>query len=130
MPEDHPQRQEILNLFRTHLKALAPLQSSHGLWHQMLDKSDTYLETSASAMFVYGMAHAINKGWISPVSYGTILRAGWNADLTTVVNAKGQVEGTPVATTFAGDDVCCYARPASVLCLACGAGRFCWPGRR
>jgi rhamnogalacturonyl hydrolase YesR len=79
----------------------------------MLDKPDSYLETSASAIFVYSMARAINRGWISPVSYGSVAQAGW-IGVTTRVNPKGQVEGTCVGTTLAGDHVYYYNRPQSV----------------
>jgi rhamnogalacturonyl hydrolase YesR len=113
LPEDHPSRPELLNLLRAHIKGIAPLQSGSGLWHQMLDKTDTYLETSASAMFVFGIARAINRGWIAPVSYGSTAQAGWNG-LATRLNAKGQVEGTCVSTTFASDNLYYYNRPASV----------------
>ena len=59
------------------MQALAELQSGAGLWHQLLDKSDTYLESSATAMFVYGIAHGINKGWINAATYGSVAQAGW-----------------------------------------------------
>jgi rhamnogalacturonyl hydrolase YesR len=112
LPPDHPAREDLLKILRAHIKAIAPLQSGSGLWHQMLDKPDSYEETSASAMFVFSIARAINRGWISPVSYGAVAQAGWNG-LTTRINARGQVEGTCVATTFASDNVYYYNRPAS-----------------
>jgi len=87
-----------------------------GLWHQMLDRNDSYLETSASAMFVYGLAHAVNQGWISPTTYGSIAQAGW-IGLTTRINQAGQVEGTCVGTTLASDQVYYYHRPTSVYAL-------------
>jgi unsaturated rhamnogalacturonyl hydrolase len=113
LPEDHPARGQILEILRAHVHSVAKLQSGSGLWHQMLDKPDSYLETSASAIFVYCIARAIDRGWISPVSYGSVAQAGWMA-LTTRVNARGQVEGTCVGTTLASDNVYYYNRPTSV----------------
>jgi rhamnogalacturonyl hydrolase YesR len=113
LPENHPQRDAILKYLRAHIRAIATLQSGSGLWHQMLDKNDSYLETSASAMFVFSIARAINRGWISPVSYGSVAQAGWIA-VTQQVNRRGQVEGTCVGTTLASDNVYYYHRPASV----------------
>jgi rhamnogalacturonyl hydrolase YesR len=112
LPENHPKRDEVLKLMRAHMKSIATLQSGQGLWHQMLDRPETYLETSASAMFVYSIAKAINRGWIAPVTYGSVALSGWNA-LTTKVNERGQVEGTCVATTFASDNVYYYNRRTS-----------------
>ena len=54
LPEDHPGRERVLEALRAHIRSVAKLQSgTSGLWHQMLDKPDSYLETSASAIFVY-----------------------------------------------------------------------------
>jgi unsaturated rhamnogalacturonyl hydrolase len=113
LPENHPQREAILMYLRAHIRSIAKLQSGSGLWHQMVDRNDSYLETSASAMFVFSIARAINRGWISPVSYGSVAQAGWNA-VVQQVNRRGQVEGTCVGTTFASDHVYYYHRPTSV----------------
>ena len=114
LPKDHPGREGVLERLRAHMRSVAKLQSgTSGLWHQMLDKPDSYLETSASAIFVYCIARAIDQGWISPASYGSVAQVGW-IGVTTRVNAKGQVEGTCVGTTLASDHVYYYNRPQSV----------------
>jgi len=115
LPADYAGRDGILNLFRAHVRGLAARQSGSGLWHQLLDHEDTYLETSASAMFVYAMAHGINRGWISP-AYGTEALVGWNA-VATRVNAQGGVEGTCVGTNFDLSLPYYYNRPTSVNAL-------------
>jgi unsaturated rhamnogalacturonyl hydrolase len=114
LPEDHPSRGELIELLQAHIQGVAPLQSGSGLWHQMLDKSDSYLETSVTAMFVFSIARAINEGWLVPVSYGSVAQAGWNG-LTTRIDAQGRVEGTCVGTTFASDNVYYYHRPATYV---------------
>lgn len=117
LPKDHPGYEPVRARLQTILRGVAEYQDgTTGLWHQMLDRTDSYLETSASAMFVYGIAHAINQGWISPTTYGSIAQAGWNG-LSTRINKDGQVEGTCVGTTFASDQVYYYHRPASVYAM-------------
>ncbi len=116
LPKDHPGYAPVMAQLRAVLRGVAQYQSGLGLWHQLLDRNDTYLETSCTAMFVYGYAHAINQGWISPTTYGSIAQAGW-VGLSTRINAKGQVEGTCVGTTFASDPIYYYNRPASVYAL-------------
>lgn len=113
LPEDHPGRAAVLDLLRAHIRGLAACQSGTGLWNQLLDRHDTYLETSASAMFVYGIARAISRGWIDPLAYGPMVQLGWNA-VTTKVNAKGEVEGTCVGTGMGFDPTFYYYRPTSV----------------
>jgi rhamnogalacturonyl hydrolase YesR len=114
MPENHPQRNAVLEQLRAHLKGLASYQSGEGRWHQLLDRNDTYLETSASAMFVYCMARAINRGWVSAVAYGPAAQLGWNS-VAAQVNEKGQVENTCVGTGLSFDPAYYYARPRSVF---------------
>jgi unsaturated rhamnogalacturonyl hydrolase len=113
LPHDHPERERLLELLRAQIRSIAKLQSGSGLWHQMLDKPDSYLETSASAIFVFCIARAIDRGYIAPVSYGSVAQAGW-IGVSTRVNARGQVEGSCVGTTLASDHVYYYNRPVSV----------------
>jgi len=116
LPADHPGRAEVLRYLTTQIRAVASLQAGNGRWHQVLDRNDSYLETSASAIFVYCIAHAINSGWVTPVTYGDIAQVGWQG-VSTQINAKGQVENTCVGTTFAGDEAYYYNRPVSVYAV-------------
>jgi rhamnogalacturonyl hydrolase YesR len=116
LPKDHPGHEPVLNQLRATLKGIAEQQSGAGLWHQMMDRHDSYLESSASAMFVYAIAHAINQGWISPTVYGSVAQAGWQA-LSARITAKGEIEGICVGTTLAGDQTYYYHRPTSVHAL-------------
>ena len=76
LPEDHPSRGRILRLFRAHAQALAGLQAGDGLWHQMLDRTDTYTETSCSGMFTYALARGVNRGWLDAAAYGPVATGG------------------------------------------------------
>ena len=76
LPKDHPQRSQLLNIFRAHAAGLRRVQAPSGLWHQLLDRPDSYEETSASAMFVFALTRAINKGWISRETWPTLLPGG------------------------------------------------------
>lgn len=116
LPRDHPGYPKVREQLREALRGIAQLQSGSGLWHQMIDRSDSYLETSASAIFVYVLAHAVNEGWVSPAAYGPVAQAGW-AGLSTRIGPHGEVEGTCVGTTFAGDQVYYYNRPVSPAAL-------------
>ncbi|MEZ4900882.1 MAG: glycoside hydrolase family 88 protein [Spirosomataceae bacterium] len=112
LPENHPARPEILALLKAHVKGLASYQSGAGFWHQLLDREDSYLETSATAIYTYAIAHAINKGWIDGLAYAPMSLLGWNA-VATKINAKGQVEGTCVGTGMGFDPAFYYHRPIS-----------------
>ncbi|MDO9341632.1 MAG: glycoside hydrolase family 88 protein [Bacteroidales bacterium] len=113
LPEDHPGRPLLLNHLQTFIRGIANLQSGNGLWHQLLNRNDSYLETSATAIYTYCIAHSINKGWIDAQAHGPMAVLGWNA-VQTKVNSKGEVEGTCVGTGMAFDPSFYYNRPVNV----------------
>ncbi len=113
LPADHPGYSFVLQHFKKHVAGLAQYQSGSGLWHQLLDRNDSYLETSATAIYAYCIAHACNKGWIDPVTYAPMAMLAWNA-VTTKINAKGQVEGTCVGTGMSFEPLFYYHRPVNV----------------
>ncbi|AXY75944.1 glycoside hydrolase family 88 protein [Paraflavitalea soli] len=113
LPENHPGRPKVLELLKAHIKGLAAYQSGSGFWHQLLDRNDSYLETSATAIYTYCIAHAIQKGWIDAVAYGPMALLAWNA-VSTKVNDKGQIEGTCVGTGMGFEPAFYYYRPVNV----------------
>jgi len=113
MPSGYPLKKDILDQYRAHVKGLASYQSGTGFWHQLLDRYDSYPETSATAIFTYCIAHGVNMGWIDAKAYGPVALLGWNA-VQTKVNGQGQVEGTCVGTGMAFDPAFYYHRPVHV----------------
>ncbi len=113
LPEKNENRKWIFDLYKKQIQSLIALQSGLGLWHQLLDKNDSYLETSASAIYTYAIAHGINKGWLSPKVYGPAATLAWNA-LTTKITDKGQIKGTCVGTGMGFDPAFYYYRPTSL----------------
>lgn len=113
LPKDHPGYPMVLKQLRAHVKGLASYQDGTGLWHQLLDRNDTYLETSATAIYAYSMARAINKGYIDKMAYAPAVMLAWNA-VATKVNAKGQVEGVCVGTGMGFDPAFYAYRPVNV----------------
>ncbi|MFD2967935.1 glycoside hydrolase family 88/105 protein [Sphingobacterium bambusae] len=112
LPEQHPARAALLEQFKKHVAGLAPLQHGTGFWHQLLDKNDSYLETSATAIYAYCIAHGINAGWLDAKAYGPMVLQAWNA-VHTKINADGQVEGTCVGTGMGFDPAFYYYRPVN-----------------
>jgi rhamnogalacturonyl hydrolase YesR len=114
LPQNHPKRAQILEIYRAHAAGLAAAQGHDGLWHQLLDRPESYEETSASAMYVFSLARGINRGWLDARAFGPAASLGWNA-VATRVNAKGQVEGTCVGTGMGWDPMFYMYRPVHVL---------------
>lgn len=126
LPDDHPRRELILETYRQHADGLANLQGINGFWHQLLDREETYEETSATAIFAYAIAHGINQGWLDPVTYGPVAQLAWEA-AASKINGKGEVEGVCVGTGMGFDPAFYAYRPVSVK-AAHGYGPIIWAG--
>ena len=113
LPADYPGRDQVLDLLQRHVSGLAKYQSEQGFWHQLLDRNDSYLETSATAIYTYSIARAINRGYVDAKVYGPMVCLAWNA-VASKVNKKGQVEGTCVGTGMGFDPAFYYYRPVNV----------------
>lgn len=114
LPENHPGYQTVLKQLQAHVKGLSKYQDGTGFWHQLIDRNDTYLETSATAIYAYAIARAINRGFIDKYAYAPVAMLAWNA-VATKVNDKGQVEGTCVGTGMGFDPAFYYYRPINVF---------------
>lgn len=78
----------------------------------MLDKNDSYLETSATAIYAYCIAKAINEGWIDAQAYGPMVLQAWSA-VDSKINTVGQVEGVCVGTGMGFDPAFYMYRPVN-----------------
>ncbi len=96
IPVNHPKKQELIQLLTRQIVGFSRYQDVSGLWHQLIDKENTYLETSVSAIFTYAIAKAINKGWLD-VRYAYVAAQGWEG-VSGKILADGQVEGICAGT--------------------------------
>ncbi len=109
LPKYHPKRSQLLGILHRHILGIARHQGAEGLWHQLLDKPDSYLETSCSAMFTYAIARSVNQGYIEK-RYASIAQRGWEGVMTKI-RPDGQVEGVCAGTSVSDDLVSYYRRP-------------------
>ena len=59
LPELHPKRARLIEIFQSLMKGVVDVQDETGVWWQVLDKGHlegNYLEVSASSMFTYSLA--------------------------------------------------------------------------
>jgi len=97
-------RDELVGILnRLAAAVVAEQDAKSGLWWQVTDKAGAkgnYLESSASAMFVYALAKGVRKGWL-PVKYEAAAERGYNGLLAheVTVDAAGAVH---LANTVGG----------------------------
>ena len=113
LPKDHKSYKAIQDQLRAHIKGLASYQTKEGFWHQLIDRNETYQETSATAIYAYAIARAVNRGYVDAQMYGPMANLAWNA-VASKVTASGQIEGICVGTGMAFDPAFYAYRPTSV----------------
>ncbi|MBN2611786.1 MAG: glycoside hydrolase family 88 protein [Bacteroidales bacterium] len=111
LPKDHPQRETLLKNLERQILGIAKYQNGDGLWHQVLDKPDSYTESSCTAMFVYSIARAVNEGWIDK-RYATIALRGWDGLKEHKITVDGNLKDICVGTGIEDNLVFYYNRPA------------------
>jgi unsaturated rhamnogalacturonyl hydrolase len=78
IPANHPAHKELTAQMQDLSKAIVKYQDADtGVWWQVMDKGDAkgnYREATASAMFVYALAKAVNDGEISKSYVPAILK--------------------------------------------------------
>lgn len=65
LKENDPIRRILIQVLNAQIEALKKYQHDTGLWHTIIDDPSSYLESSASAGFAYGILKAIRKRYIS-----------------------------------------------------------------
>lgn len=61
MPKGDSLREFLLSTLNAQVAALAKYQDESGLWHTLINDSNSYLESSATAGFAYGILKAVHK---------------------------------------------------------------------
>lgn len=86
----------LLTTLEMQVKQLAQVQHRSGLWHTILDDKDSYLETSASSAFAYGILKAVRKGYLDS-SYEPIGMKALEGVLSQI-DENGTVHGVSYGT--------------------------------
>ena len=92
LPKDQPGRSDLIALVKQTANGIVKWQDqATGLWWQVLDKggkAGNYREATASAMFVYSLAKAVNHGYLSRDYIPAILK-GYNGIITQLIKTNG-----------------------------------------
>jgi len=117
-----PHLQQVVYIWQKHTAGLIAMQNkSDGRWHQILDNEETFLETSATAMFLQSMADGVRNGWLDRSSVGPAITLAW-AGLSSTVESTGEVTGICEGTGIGADVAFYQARSTAYPSSAPGLG--------
>jgi unsaturated rhamnogalacturonyl hydrolase len=92
LPEDHQGRGELIQSLQSLIESLVKYQDlKTGLWYQIVDKGmeeDNWLESSCSSLFIYTIARAVEKGYISDNQLEVAVR-GYQGLLEHMIEIEG-----------------------------------------
>jgi rhamnogalacturonyl hydrolase YesR len=97
LPADHPSRPHILECYHKMMAALLQFQDPDGMWHQLLDKPESFKETSCTGMFTFAFAMGVRDGLLDEAQYKPAAKKGWVAlcsYLDDNANIRDVCEGT------------------------------------
>lgn len=89
-------RMFLLSTLSMQAQALVLCQDPSGLWHTLLDDPSSYLETSASCAFAYGLLKSVRMGYLDP-SFETAAAKAVRGVLSRI-DEKGIVHGVSYGT--------------------------------
>ena len=103
LPPTHPSHPRIMVGYQRMISAVLEYQSPTGLWRQLLDKPELWLETSSTGMLTFAMATGVRREWLDAGRYAPPVRRAWLA-LANEMDAKGNLRRVSVGTNPAPRD--------------------------
>ncbi len=70
---------EVLEAYRSHMRALVRHQDPTGTWHQVVDRPESYREFSATAMIGFAVTRGLRQGWLSRGEFEAVADRAWRA---------------------------------------------------
>jgi len=110
LPKSHPDYKPIMKFYKSHAEKLVSLQDKSGFWHQILNDTTAYLETSGTAIFTMAIARGLNEGWLKGEKYEKAALQGWKA-IASQINEKGDVFNICIGTMSSEDPNYYKTRP-------------------
>lgn len=77
LPKKHPARPRIMKGFTTMMTSLLKYQADNGLWRQLIDVPESWVETSGTGMFAFAMITGVKEGWLDEKKFGPAARKAW-----------------------------------------------------
>lgn len=110
IPEKHKDRPRIMNGYLSMMESLLRYQDGNGMWHQLIDQSDCWPETSGSAMFAYAFITGVKEGWLDVAKYAPAARKAWMS-MVSYIDERNNVTEICIGTGKKNSKQYYYDRP-------------------
>ncbi|QPH41801.1 glycoside hydrolase family 88 protein [Pedobacter endophyticus] len=110
LPTDHKDRPRIMEGYLKMMQSLKQYQRPNGMWNQLIDESDFWVETSGSAMFTYGFIIGVQEGWLKASEYAPAAKKAWLA-MIRYIDSRNNVTEVCIGTGKKNDKQHYHDRP-------------------
>ena len=93
LPTRYEGRDELVKIYSNAVSGLCRLQSEQGLWRQVLNMPESYLETSCTAIFTVAISKGIHIGILDKEKYLPIVKKAVDGILKYSIDEYGNVTG-------------------------------------
>ncbi|MDA0350242.1 MAG: glycoside hydrolase family 88 protein [Verrucomicrobia bacterium] len=97
LPDTNPARPELLERLQQLCLALKRFQHTDGLWHTVVNRPDTYLESTLAVMTAYALREAFDAGLLDKREFGE-MESRARAAAHGCINTEGALEWVSDAT--------------------------------
>ena len=97
LPAANPHHDRIVAGYRKMMAALLAAQGADGMWHQLLDKPESWAESSCTGMFTFAFVTGVKNGWLDEPAYAPAARKAWLA-LVSHLDGNAEVNEVCVGT--------------------------------
>lgn len=99
LPKKNTNYEKIMFGYKKMMSTLLRYQTDEGLWRQVIDDDEFWLETSGTAMFTYAIITGVKNGWLDRKTYEASARKAWLA-LTEYVNDEDNLREVCAGTNI------------------------------
>ncbi len=91
--KEHPDYGFYSDMLKEFAEGVLTLQDENGMWHQVLDIKESYIEASSTSMFVLCFSRGIKMGILDKEAFGVAAKRGIDALLKFCIDKNGNLYG-------------------------------------
>lgn len=118
-PQLRNELHEVQQILKSHSEGIAKHQSADGRFHQLVNETWTFLETSSTAMYITSLVRGVVNNWLEYSEYEEVIEKAWQG-LQSAITENGTVTGVCSGTGIQADAAAYEHRSSSYLNSANG----------
>lgn len=79
LPDNSSHRSAMLTAFREHLLAMIDHQDEMGMWHQIVDRPESYREFTVTCMTTFAITRGLRNKWLDRRTFEPVVQRAWES---------------------------------------------------